>query len=425
LDSAQQTASDLFASSACCPQARPSAHCRHKSSTAGAVLESLPPSPTRTSCSKSSSDNCDCDVGCSVGSQRILLRQSSRRASWSPSQAIPEGYYSKGFTLTTFQRLSEKAHPGSGSSHSSHSTSHSSSFSSSSSSSAGSSHPSNNSSNISTSYPPLLESSSPSSVVTTNSSPPLNNSTVKRTHTNHPQRKPTLAPFRRFVNRSKSMKVKNIMPFITTNSDSDAAPVSERLSLFSTHRNNVKAANGSRDSVHSNGIKEKDKDRDRDSRDKDQNSNKNSSSSNKADRKTGGGIIIRHIITHNQPVATNYTTSQPSATVGNRNSNSDSDSDGAADLVSARGERGHMFDAATPKSALPTSQPAMSSPTNRPAIATLCSGPTKPLWQHTLTNAEEILAMGLTSQEIQKQETIFELIYTELEYLEDLKNIHR
>ncbi|KAF9905443.1 hypothetical protein EC991_001671 [Linnemannia zychae] len=52
-------------------------------------------------------------------------------------------------------------------------------------------------------------------------------------------------------------------------------------------------------------------------------------------------------------------------------------------------------------------------------------GPCKPLWQHTRTNAEEIRALGLTSQEIQKQETIFELIYTESEYLDDLKNMHK
>ncbi|KAF9425820.1 hypothetical protein BGZ94_007204 [Podila epigama] len=49
----------------------------------------------------------------------------------------------------------------------------------------------------------------------------------------------------------------------------------------------------------------------------------------------------------------------------------------------------------------------------------------KPLWQHTMTTAEEISSLGLTSQDVQKQETIFELIYTEGEYLEDLKGIYR
>ncbi|KAG0027135.1 hypothetical protein BGZ81_005836 [Podila clonocystis] len=49
----------------------------------------------------------------------------------------------------------------------------------------------------------------------------------------------------------------------------------------------------------------------------------------------------------------------------------------------------------------------------------------KPLWQHTMTNAEEISTLGLNSQDVQKQETIFELIYTEGEYLEDLKGIYR
>ncbi|KAG0290833.1 hypothetical protein BGZ98_003277 [Dissophora globulifera] len=55
----------------------------------------------------------------------------------------------------------------------------------------------------------------------------------------------------------------------------------------------------------------------------------------------------------------------------------------------------------------------------------MCIGNSKPLWQHTMTNAEQIDALGICSQEIQKQETIFELIYTESEYLDDLKSIHK
>ncbi|KAF8931875.1 hypothetical protein BGZ47_011644 [Haplosporangium gracile] len=55
----------------------------------------------------------------------------------------------------------------------------------------------------------------------------------------------------------------------------------------------------------------------------------------------------------------------------------------------------------------------------------MCVGPCKPLWQHTRTNADQIRALGLTTKEIQKQETIFELIYTESEYLDDLKNMHK
>ncbi|KAK3845317.1 MAG: hypothetical protein J3R72DRAFT_40684 [Linnemannia gamsii] len=63
--------------------------------------------------------------------------------------------------------------------------------------------------------------------------------------------------------------------------------------------------------------------------------------------------------------------------------------------------------------------------TQMPAIAAMCVGPCKPLWQHTRTNAEQIRTLGLTNQEIQKQEKIFELIYTESEYLDDLKNMHK
>ncbi|KAK3819853.1 MAG: Dbl homology domain-containing protein [Benniella sp.] len=84
----------------------------------------------------------------------------------------------------------------------------------------------------------------------------------------------------------------------------------------------------------------------------------------------------------------------------------------------------------TPVSASPA--PALSV-TTRPAtpsapkvaISTMNNGLCKPLWQHTMTNPEEISALGLSQQEIRRQETIFELIYTESEYLDDLKNIHK
>ncbi|KAF9935297.1 hypothetical protein FBU30_004872 [Linnemannia zychae] len=69
--------------------------------------------------------------------------------------------------------------------------------------------------------------------------------------------------------------------------------------------------------------------------------------------------------------------------------------------------------------------PASVSVSSRPPIAAMHIGPCKPLWQHTRTNPEQIRALQLTSQEIQKQETIFELIYTESEYLDDLKNMHK
>ncbi|KAF9115520.1 hypothetical protein BGX27_007535 [Mortierella sp. AM989] len=77
------------------------------------------------------------------------------------------------------------------------------------------------------------------------------------------------------------------------------------------------------------------------------------------------------------------------------------------------------------KEAIPSPSATPLTPSLKPAIATVSCGPCKPLWQHTMTTAEQILALGLSSQEIQKQETIFELIYTESEYLDDLKSIHK
>ncbi|KAI8598612.1 Dbl homology domain-containing protein [Dissophora ornata] len=79
----------------------------------------------------------------------------------------------------------------------------------------------------------------------------------------------------------------------------------------------------------------------------------------------------------------------------------------------------------TPQSALTVSTTPLNPSNPKAAISTMYYGPCKPLWQHTMTNAEQISALGLTSQEIQKQETIFELIYTESEYLDDLKSIHK
>ncbi|KAF9981016.1 hypothetical protein BGZ65_004423, partial [Modicella reniformis] len=64
-------------------------------------------------------------------------------------------------------------------------------------------------------------------------------------------------------------------------------------------------------------------------------------------------------------------------------------------------------------------------PAPKVAISTMNNGLCKPLWQHTITNPEQIRALGLSQQDIQKQETIFELIYTESEYLDDLKSIHK
>jgi hypothetical protein len=77
----------------------------------------------------------------------------------------------------------------------------------------------------------------------------------------------------------------------------------------------------------------------------------------------------------------------------------------------------------TPVPAVSTTTTTSSVP--KPTIAAINPGPCKPLWQHTMTNPEEIQKLGLSIQDIQKQETIFELIYTESEYLDDLKSIHK
>src|SRR5690606_6179776 len=84
-------------------------------------------------------------------------------------------------------------------------------------------------------------------------------------------------------------------------------------------------------------------------------------------------------------------------------------------------ERGTVVERELPAPIVATSP----SSAPKPLISTLCSGACKPLWQHTRTSAEQIQELGLSSQEIKKQETIFELIYTESEYLDDLKSIHK
>lgn len=76
----------------------------------------------------------------------------------------------------------------------------------------------------------------------------------------------------------------------------------------------------------------------------------------------------------------------------------------------------------------PLPSPPVSGSKPKPTIVSSMMSHTivsKPLWQHTMTNAEEISTLELSSQDVQKQETIFELIYTEGEYLEDLKGIYR
>lgn len=95
--------------------------------------------------------------------------------------------------------------------------------------------------------------------------------------------------------------------------------------------------------------------------------------------------------------------------------------------------RSHKTDARRPVTPVSANPASGLSVTTRPAtpsapkvaISTMNNGLCKPLWQHTMTNAEEISALGLGQQDIRRQETIFELIYTESEYLDDLKNIHK
>ncbi|KAG0272374.1 hypothetical protein BGZ95_011881 [Linnemannia exigua] len=120
---------------------------------------------------------------------------------------------------------------------------------------------------------------------------------------------------------------------------------------------------------------------------------------------------------HSNTIHSKKTISKPKSLNSNSNNNSSQDVKAAS-----------VSDPRTIKAGLSVSTPVPVNSNNNgqmPAIAAMCVGPCKPLWQHTRTNAEQIRALGLTSQEIQKQEKIFELIYTESEYLDDLKNMHK
>ncbi|KAF9290723.1 hypothetical protein BGZ68_006256 [Mortierella alpina] len=261
-----------------------------------------------------------------------------RRDSWSPSQAIPEGYYSKGFTLTTFHKASDKA-----------------------------------------SFTPLFASSLASSFPThPNTASTLTaapSSALKRANTHRLQRKETLAPFRRLMSRSKSLKLKH------PRSSSINTPVMpsnvEYAPSFNSNQNSYQDDSSRRMNKfsHLSGAR-------------------TSTDRNSMDEPFGHGNSIQ-----------------------------------SKDRTDSPEQSQQM---ASTASVLPKTSEFISSPTStqtstatKPTIATLCTGPTKPLWQHTRTNAEEILALQLSSQEVQKQETIFELIYTESEYLDDLKSIHK
>ncbi|KAG0208867.1 hypothetical protein BGX28_000266 [Mortierella sp. GBA30] len=267
-------------------------------------------------------------------------RARSRRGSWSPSQAIPGGYYSKGFTITTFQKASDKA-------------------------------PS--ASLISSSFIASLATHSPATSSLTASS----SSALKRANTHRLQRKETLTPFRRLVSRSKSLKFKNPVP-----SDMETEQLQPNAGFVrygnkgSKSQDNINVILNKK--IHLNEVR-----------------------SNMDRNCIGDSYAYR-----NSPQSKERTPESPGQ--------------GEPSTTTAAVE--HKIAEKSPTRPITRSrEPSMP----RPAIATLGSGPCKPLWQHTRTDAEEIRALGLSTQEIQKQETIFELIYTESEYLDDLKSIHK
>ncbi|KAF9205150.1 Intersectin 1 (SH3 domain protein) [Haplosporangium sp. Z 27] len=261
--------------------------------------------------SELSSNNSDC----------TNYKASTRRVSWSPSQAIPEGHYSKGFTLTTFQKTVDKAISTSSSSSSSSSSN------------------------------PNYSALNPASA------------SLKRANTNNLQRKETLTPFRRFVGRSKSMRVKTPGPFVITETDNKL-----RAERFNAFYNDEKENSTPKSDKPSDMFNTKFKDR-------------------------------------NSP--------------GDPESHSNG-------IQSQERLGGRKVVSESRKETIPTtSNMAQTSSSFKPIIASISNGPCKPLWQHTMTNAEQIRVLGLSTQEVQKQETIFELIYTESEYLDDLKTIHK
>ncbi|KAF9435326.1 hypothetical protein BGZ76_006495 [Entomortierella beljakovae] len=253
----------------------------------------------------------------------IHSKVSARRVSWSPSQAIPGGHYSKGFTLTTFQKTTEKSSV----------------------SSTTSSNP------------------SPFAFTTNSSSSPASTS-LKRSNTNHLQRKETLTPFRRFVGRSKSMRVKTPGPFVITETDSAL-----RTDRFDSFYNDEK-----------------------------ENSN------------------IQTIKTSDMYI-TKFKDKNAPGDLGKH-------SNGMQSQEKLTGKKAVDIRKETTSVAMPVLQ-GLTTIIMRPTIAPISNGPVKPLWQQTMTTTEHIRILGLSQQEIQKQETIFELIYTESEYLDDLKTIHK
>ncbi|KAF9127326.1 hypothetical protein BGW39_005946 [Mortierella sp. 14UC] len=353
--------------------------------------------------------------------------------SWSPSQAIPEGHYSKGFTLTSFQKVADNKHPASTSSIASSS---------------------------------FLSTPSHHATATAAS--------LKRSNTSHPTRHPrreatTLSPFQRLVGRSKSLKVKtpaSLIAFanIGNNTMETQNPVlpSEGFASFhntttintTTHagnnnNNNSTNANGNRPKtvsprlskiihayeVRPTGEKNSPGDASKHSNTIQSQGSSRNNAAPFASIQTRSPTIttatgVNDLLDSERGAAaailptTPTTTSFPS--IASALSPLTSTIPSTKNNVSKpSGFNSNNSSQAAAEAGLSVSVPVSVNSGQKPAIATMCMGPCKPLWQHTRTNTEEIRALGLTSQEIQKQETIFELIYTESEYLDDLKNMHK
>ncbi|KAG0306214.1 hypothetical protein BGZ97_000837 [Linnemannia gamsii] len=374
-------------------------------------------------------------------------KAANRCASWSPSQGIPEGHYSKGFTLTSFQKVIDKHH-----------------------------------------QPLTASTSSSTAPSSTSSHTAAAVVSLKRSNTSHPHRRvsTTLTPFQRLVGRSKSLKVKTPAALInniimetenpvlpsegfasfhttlvtsptttntphtinasnsTNNNNNNNRPksVSPRLSrIIHNYETRPDAAGGDKNSPgdaskHSNTIQSQGS---RNAAPFASNNNKRSHSNSThivagvsaLESERGAPTIIPTTPTSTKanitiPPASTTTVTNTTLTLGGKNVTSKPNR-----VNSNSNSASHEQDQPVAKAVLVSESQqgkaglSVSVNAHKPAIATMCVGPCKPLWQHTRTNADEIRALGLTNQEIQKQETIFELIYTESEYLDDLKNMHK
>ncbi|KAF9311862.1 hypothetical protein BG003_006881 [Podila horticola] len=275
----------------------------------------------------------------------------SRCTSWSPSQAIPEGHYSKGFTLTNLHRVDKP------------------------------------SSSTSISYTHHHPTPSSTGTSTTTSS-----SGFRRSQTVH---KPeSTSPFKRLVGRSKSMKVKTMTPIVVSAMDTETSILG--------NGNGNGFAPFDKSPIHTQPRLD----------------NKDNSQS-----KNTKYTIVRVVPMEEKPVVATKPSNLKDIKVKEmENEKSKANNNIKQDTNHARAP------SSTVNLSKPLPSPPISGSKPRPTIVSSMVSHTivsKPLWQHTMTNAEEISTLGLNSQDVQKQETIFELIYTEGEYLEDLKGIYR